>query len=66
MSSLVTRWCVAAACRLGDTRRGATAGEYGLLVAFIAGVCISGFTMLGGATLGLFQRLFVVGGPFHP
>jgi Flp pilus assembly pilin Flp len=66
MSNLAMRVYVAVVSRLGDTRRGATAVEYGLLLAFIAGVCITAITMLGGATLGLYQRLFVVGGPFHP
>ena len=65
MSALVMRVYAAVICRLGDVRRGATAVEYGLIVAFIAGVCISAITVFGGATAGLYSKLFTVGGPFH-
>jgi len=65
MSALAMRAYVAAASRLGDTRRGATAVEYGLLLAFVAAVCISAITLLGGGTLGLYEKLFTIDGPFH-
>jgi Flp pilus assembly pilin Flp len=65
MSALTMRAYVAVICRLGDPRRGATAVEYGLLLAFIAGVCILAITQLGGATLGLYERLFTATGPFQ-
>ena len=65
MSALMMRVYAAGICRLGDSRRGATAVEYGLLLAFIAGVCISAFTLFGGATAGLYGRLFTVNGPWH-
>jgi Flp pilus assembly pilin Flp len=65
MSALTMRAYVAVICRLGDVRRGATAVEYGLLLAFVAAVCISAITLFGGATAGLYARVFVSGGPFH-
>lgn len=37
-----------------DRERGATAVEYGIMVAFIAAVVISGVTTLGITTAGLF------------
>ena len=66
MSDLAMRVYVAVISRLGDTRRGATAVEYGLLLAFVAAVCVSTITLFGGATLGLYEKLFTVAGPFHP
>ena len=65
MSALAMRAYVAVVSRLGDTRRGATAVEYGLLLAFVAGICISAFTLFGGATVGLYAKLFTIDGPFH-
>ena len=65
MSALAMRAYVAVVSRLGDTRRGATAVEYGLILAFVAGICISAITLFGGATAGLYARVFVSGGPFH-
>jgi Flp pilus assembly pilin Flp len=65
MSALAMRAYVAVFTRLGDTRRGATAVEYGLLVAFVAAVCVSAVALLGGATLGLYGRLFTASGPFR-
>ena len=65
MNALAMRAYVAVVSRLGDTRRGATAVEYGLLLAFVAGVCILAITQLGGATLGLYERLFTIDGPFQ-
>jgi Flp pilus assembly pilin Flp len=65
MSALAMRAYVAAVSRLGDTRRGATAVEYGLLLAFVAGICISAITLFGGATAGLYAKLFTIGGPWH-
>ena len=65
MSALAMRAYVAVVSRLGDTRRGATAVEYGLLLAFVAGICISAFTLFGGATAGLYEKVFTVDGPWH-
>jgi Flp pilus assembly pilin Flp len=65
MSALAMRAYAAVVTRLGDTRRGATAVEYGLLVAFVAAVCVLAITQFGGATLGLYERLFTAGGPFQ-
>lgn len=65
MSALAMRAYVAVVTRFGDTRRGATAVEYGLLVAFVAAVCVTAITLFGGATLGLFDRVFTADGPFH-
>ena len=65
MSALAMRAYVAVVSRLGDTRRGATAVEYGLLLAFVAGICISAITLFGGATAGLYAKLFTIGGPWH-
>ncbi len=65
MSALVMRVYVAVVCRFGDPRRGATAVEYGLMVAFIAAVCVSAITLFGGATLSLYEKLFTIPGPFH-
>ena len=65
MSALAMRAYVAVVSQLGDTRRGATAVEYGLLLAFVAGICISAFTLFSGATAGLYAKLFTIDGPFH-
>ena len=65
MSALVMRVYAAVICRLGDTRRGATAVEYGLLLAFVAAICVSAITLFGGATAGLYAKLFTIGGPWH-
>ena len=65
MSALAMRAYVAVFTRLGDTRRGATAVEYGLLVAFVAAVCFSTVAVFGGAILGLYERLFTADGPFQ-
>lgn len=37
------------------TERGATAVEYGLLVGLIAAVIVTGVSLLGQSTIGLFQ-----------
>ena len=65
MSALAMRAYVAAVSRLGDTRRGATAVEYGLLLAFVAAICVSTIAVFGGGILGLYERLFTIDGPFH-
>jgi Flp pilus assembly pilin Flp len=64
MSDLAMRAYVAVVSQLGDTRCGATAVEYGLLLAFVAGVCISAITLFGGATAGLYAKMFTIGGPW--
>jgi Flp pilus assembly pilin Flp len=65
MSALAMRAYVAVICRLGDTRRGVTAVEYGLLVALVAAVCISAFTAFSGAASGLFVKLTTIAGALH-
>jgi len=65
MSALVMRAYVAVVTRLGGTCRGATAVEYGLLLAFVAAVCVSAITLFGGATAGLYAKVFTVDGPWH-
>ena len=42
---------------LGADKRGATAIEYGLIVALIVVAMIGGLTMLGGGTTGMWTRL---------
>ena len=65
MNALAMRAYVAVVSRLGDTRRGATAVEYGLIVALVAAVCISAFTAFSGATSGLFAKLTTIAGTLH-
>lgn len=43
---------------LGADRRGATAIEYGLIVALIAVAAISGMQALGGGSNGMWGRIF--------
>jgi pilus assembly protein Flp/PilA len=43
--------------RAGDRQRGATAVEYGLMVALIAIVIIAAVTLLGGNLSGLFNKV---------
>jgi pilus assembly protein Flp/PilA len=43
--------------KLGADRRGATAIEYGLLVALIAVAMIGGLSALGGGSNGMWTRL---------
>lgn len=57
MSDLVLRVYVAVVCRLGDARRGATAVEYGLILAFVAGICISAITAFSGANSNLYSKM---------
>ncbi|HET7723869.1 MAG TPA: Flp family type IVb pilin [Propionibacteriaceae bacterium] len=57
MSALVLRTYAAVVRRLGDARRGATAVEYALLVALIAGVLIAAITALGQGTEGLYATM---------
>lgn len=42
---------------LGRDQQGATAVEYGIMVALIAVVIIAGVTLLGGNLLGLFNSV---------
>lgn len=42
---------------LGADRRGATAIEYGLIVALIVVAMIGGLTMLGGGTSGMWTKI---------
>ena len=57
MSALLLRVYVAVVHRMGDTRRGATAVEYGLLVALIAAVIIGSVTLFGADMSSLFAKL---------
>jgi pilus assembly protein Flp/PilA len=43
--------------KLGGDTRGATAIEYGLIVALIAVACISAMQSLGGGSNGMWSRL---------
>ena len=43
--------------RLGADRRGATAIEYGLIVALIAIAMMGGLTVLGGGSSGMWGKL---------
>lgn len=43
--------------KLGADRRGATAIEYGLIVALIVVAMIGGLTMLGGGTSGMWTKI---------
>jgi pilus assembly protein Flp/PilA len=65
MSALVLRVYAAVVCRLGDTRRGATAIEYGLMIALVAAVCIAGFTLFGNANSSLYNKLATIAGLLH-
>ncbi|MEO7635888.1 MAG: Flp family type IVb pilin [Sphingomicrobium sp.] len=42
---------------LGANKRGATAIEYGLIVALIVVAMIGGLTMLGGGTSGMWSKI---------
>ena len=44
-------------CLLCADRRGATAIEYGLIVALIVVAMIGGLTMLGGGTSGMWTKI---------
>ena len=60
MSALVLRAYVAVVGRLGDARRGATAVEYGLLLALIAGACLGVFSLFGQANSDVFARMYSI------
>ena len=49
-----------------DSDRGATATEYGILVAFIAFLIIAGVTLFGGALNTYFGRLATTVGGWSP
>jgi Flp pilus assembly pilin Flp len=65
MSVLVMRVHAAVVRQLGDFRRGATSVEYGLMIALIAGVCISALTLFSSATSGLFSKMTTIAGLLH-
>jgi Flp pilus assembly pilin Flp len=65
MSALLSHCCRAILHRLGDTRRGATAVEYGLLLALIVGVCMSVLYLFSGATQGLYATFTYIAGALH-
>ncbi|EWS99693.1 pilus assembly protein [Intrasporangium oryzae NRRL B-24470] len=52
----MTKLCAAAQIRL-QAEKGATAVEYGLLVAFIAAVIIGAVTAIGGTLNGIFTGI---------
>jgi Flp pilus assembly pilin Flp len=62
MSALMMRVYTAVVCRLGDARRGATAVEYGLILALVAAVCMAAFTLFGGANSSLYAKLSMIAG----
>jgi Flp pilus assembly pilin Flp len=62
MSALLRTLYVAAVHRMGDTRRGATAVEYGLLLALVVAVAMSAIAMFGTSTAGLFDKLSTIAG----
>ena len=65
MSALVMRVYAAVVRQLGDFRRGATSVEYGLMLALIAGVCISALSLFSSATSGLFSKMGYINGLLH-
>jgi pilus assembly protein Flp/PilA len=57
MNELVLKPIVALQTRLGSTSKGATAVEYGLLVALIAAVIITAVTLFGTDLAALFNMV---------
>ena len=57
ISAYLTTLVFVAQQRLGKATKGATAVEYGLLVALIAGVIIAVVTTLGGTLSGVFNSI---------
>lgn len=62
MSALVLQLYAVVVHRMGDPRRGATAVEYGLLLALVVAVAMSAITMFGTSTSGLFTKLSTIAG----
>ena len=60
ISAYLTTLVFVAQQRLGKATKGATAVEYGLLVALIAAVIIAVVTLLGGQLVNVFNK--IVGG----
>jgi Flp pilus assembly pilin Flp len=54
MATYIFEWLTARLSSLGN-ERGATAAEYGLLLAFIAAIVVAVITGLGEAIVGAFQ-----------
>ncbi len=65
MTDLVLRNHAALARRLGDPRRGATAVEYGLMLALVAAVCIAAISLFGDANSTLYAKLAMIAGLLH-
>lgn len=65
MVALALRACVAVLGRLGETRRGATAVEYGLILALIAAVCIGAMTMFSQANTGVYAKMYDIARVLH-
>ena len=57
ISAYLTTLVFVAQTRLGKATKGATAVEYGLLVALIAAVIIAAVTLFGGNLSNLFQKV---------
>jgi len=57
MSALLLRAYVAVVHRMGDTRRGATAVEYGLLLALIVVVVLGAMQVFGTNSAALYDKL---------
>jgi len=57
ISAYLTTLVFVAQQRLGKATKGATAVEYGLLVALIAGVLIAVVTLLGGTLSNVFHKI---------
>ena len=62
MSAPLLRAYVVIVHRMGHTRRGATAVEYGLLLALVVAVAMSAITMFGQSTEALFTKLSTIAG----
>jgi Flp pilus assembly pilin Flp len=65
MNALVQWTWIAVSCRLGDARRGATAVEYGLIVALIAAVAIGAITMFSNANNDVYAKMYDIARILH-
>lgn len=62
MSAIAIRVHAAVLRRLGDTRRGATAIEYGLLLALVVVVAMTAIAFLGTSNNSLYAKLSQIAG----
>lgn len=65
MSTLVMRVYAATVRRLGDARRGATAVEYGLLLAVIVAVIMGAVSAFADSSNNLYARLAEIASHMH-